>query len=142
MNKQRVNIELKWSGMQQTAFHILLLFGIYSFSSPAFAQSVVGSVLCSVYGLISFDIIRGLACLAVISLGVGAMLGRVTWGQAATVLAGTGGVFGALALAFAVMPVNTNSAFNGTLCAGQATTAQIQSAGANFIWSALGWVAF
>lgn len=90
-------------------FAILVLFaiGLYLLSSPAFAiGSAIANVLCSAYGLIVFDIGQGLATLAIVALGVGAMLGRVTWGQAVTVGAGIGCVFGALSMALSLAPLS------------------------------------
>lgn len=138
MNKQNIITMKKELGeIQQVILWMLLLLGTYLFSSPAFAQTVVGSVLCSVYGLVAFDIGQGLATLAIIALGVGAMLGRVTWGQAVTVIAGIGGTIGALVIMVAVTPVSLIAELNSGLCSAQATIAQTQSGVAAAVWSAL-----
>ncbi len=52
-------------------------------------------VLCTILLLILGDIGRGIATLAVMSVGIGAMLGKVTWGQAMTVAVGIAIMFGA-----------------------------------------------
>ncbi len=65
---------------------------------PANAHAVIspmGGVLCGIIEFIYGNFGRALATLAVISLGVGAMLGKVSWGLALTVAAGISVVFGA-----------------------------------------------
>lgn len=60
--------------------------------------SPMAIVLCRVVGMILDDVGRGLATLAVIVVGIGAMLGKVSWGMAMTVAVGIAVVFGAPAL--------------------------------------------
>lgn len=55
--------------------------------------SPMGNVLCGVISIIYGNFGRALATLAVISLGVGAMLGKVSWGLALTVATGISVVF-------------------------------------------------
>lgn len=57
--------------------------------------SPMEQVLCSILLLIVGDVGRGVATLAVMSLGIGAMMGKVSWGQALTVASGIGIMFGA-----------------------------------------------
>lgn len=72
----------------------LLAIGMYLlFCSPAFAGAI-GSMLCDTVGMVLLDIGRGLATIAVIALGVGAMMGKVSWGHGVLVLTGIGIVFG------------------------------------------------
>lgn len=56
--------------------------------------SPMEQVLCSILLLIVGDVGRGVATLAVMSLGIGAMMGKVSWGQALTVVSGIGIMFG------------------------------------------------
>ncbi len=81
----------------------------FAFSTPAYAipfidqilalltigLSPIEKVLCTVLLIIIGDVGRGIATLAVMSMGIGAMLGKVTWGQALTVAAGIAIMFGA-----------------------------------------------
>ncbi|MEZ5690145.1 MAG: TrbC/VirB2 family protein [Rickettsiales bacterium] len=101
---------------------VILLFLI--FTNPVFAQNAISNTLCSVYGIIYYDIGRGLATLAIVALCVGGLLGRVTFGQVATVLAGMGVLFGAIRLAFALTPVSITSALSLTACGITGTIAQ------------------
>lgn len=59
------------------------------------AASPMGNVLCAIVAIAYGNFGRALATLAVISLGVGAMLGKVSWGLALTVATGISVVFNA-----------------------------------------------
>lgn len=103
------------------------------FVSPLFAQTVIGGVLCSVYGLIYYDVGRGLATFAVIVLGVGAMLGRVTWGQAVVVGAGIAGLFGAMEFVSLLTTKSLLTTGNNFICGIQGSTASAAGGWATFI---------
>ncbi len=83
--------------------HLLLtvfaLMAVCITSDAAMAQqSPMGNVICGIIGIVYGNLGRGVAVLAVIILGVGAMLGKVSWGLAMTVGIGIGVVFGAVPL--------------------------------------------
>lgn len=61
--------------------------------APAYAQ--IGDLLCDVWWMLQGDLGRGLATLAVAALGIGAMLGKVSWGMAIMVAVGVAVLFGA-----------------------------------------------
>ncbi|MCE2926149.1 MAG: TrbC/VirB2 family protein [Rickettsiales bacterium] len=58
----------------------------------------MGQVLCTVVNFMYGNLGRGLATLAVITLGVGALLGKVSWGMAVTVGIGIAVMFNAEAI--------------------------------------------
>ncbi len=64
-----------------------------AFSFPAQAQ--IGETLCAMYSMLQSNVGRGLATLAIAILGIGAMLGKVSWGMAILVGVGIGALFGA-----------------------------------------------
>lgn len=68
----------------------LLALAIYAvFITPAMAGNTpMGNVLCSIVGMFTGNLGRGLATLAVLVVGVGATLGKVSWGMAITVAVG------------------------------------------------------
>ncbi|MEK6746378.1 MAG: TrbC/VirB2 family protein [Pseudomonadota bacterium] len=66
---------------------------------PSYAASAIYSVLCSVILMVIIDIGRGVATLAVIVLGISALMGRATWAQGLTILAGIAIIFGAPGIA-------------------------------------------
>src|ERR1700722_9468194 len=59
------------------------------------ANSPMGSVLCNIIGIIYGNLGRALATLAIIFLGIGALLAKVSWGLALTVCGGIGVIFSA-----------------------------------------------
>lgn len=70
-------------------------------AEPALAaagQSPMGNVICAIVGIIYGNLGRGLAVLAVIIVGVGGTLGKISWGMAITVAVGIATVFGAVPL--------------------------------------------
>lgn len=81
---------------------MLSLFAYLLWAEAANAAAIgsgMGSVLCALVAIIQGTPARALATLAVIALGVGALLGRVTYGQATIIAAGIGAIFGAAGLA-------------------------------------------
>ena len=58
-------------------------------------QTAMGNVLCKVVDMVYGNLGRGLATLAVIIIGVGATLGKVSWGLAITVGVGISVIFNA-----------------------------------------------
>lgn len=55
----------------------------------------MASVFCMVFNIVSGNLGRGIATLAVVALGVGAMLGKVSWGLALMLSGGIAVVFSA-----------------------------------------------
>lgn len=84
-------------------------------AEPAMAQmSPMGNVICFIIGIIYGNLGRGLAVLAVIIVGIGATLGKVSWGLAMTVAIGVGTVFGAVPLvAYLISGASTTSVCYG-----------------------------
>jgi len=67
-------------------------------------DSPMGFVLCSVAKWIIYgNLGRGLATLAIVVVGVGATLGKVSWGLAITVAVGISVVFGSPSIVTALM---------------------------------------
>lgn len=68
--------------------------------SAVFAQS--GSFkegLCNAVELVTSDAGKAIATAAVITIAIGALLGKVSWGMAVMIAAGIAGIFGAPAIA-------------------------------------------
>lgn len=75
------------------ALAIYILLCSHAFALTGFTP--IGIVLCNVVTMIWSDIGRGIATLAVMIIGIGATLGKVTWGQAMLVAVGISLTFGA-----------------------------------------------
>ncbi len=67
----------------------LLMQTAYATATP------MGDVLCSIVGMVYGNLGRGLATLAVVIIGVGATLGKTSWGLAMTVAVGIAVIFNA-----------------------------------------------
>lgn len=87
-----------WLGFCIFAAYALLT----AFPAYAGTSSGLAAILCDVYDIVHDDVGRGLATLAVISLGVGAMFGKISWGLAVTVGVGIGILFGANTLSYLI----------------------------------------
>ena len=80
----------------------LLIAGVFVFFlMPEYAQALVG-VLCSVVNMFLGQAGRAIATLAIIFLGVGATLGKVSWGLALTVAVGIATMLGAPGILFLI----------------------------------------
>jgi type IV secretory pathway VirB2 component (pilin) len=91
---------MKLKMAQSLTFYTLLVVAIILlFPEIAHAQTprttAMGNVLCAVVEMVMGNMGRGLATLAVIIIGVGATLGKVSWGLAITVAVGIAVIFNA-----------------------------------------------
>ena len=65
-------------------------------AAPAAADNdVVGQTLCRLVANLSGGVARGIATIAIFSVGVGLFLGKLNWGIAAATAAGVGIIFSA-----------------------------------------------
>jgi len=82
-------------GFLTIAFYILLCSAVIACSVPSGLGTPMGEVLCDVVLFIYGNLGRSLATIAVIILGVGALLGKTSWGIAITVSVGISVIFNA-----------------------------------------------
>lgn len=84
----------------------LALFAVYvvamlpetSLAQGAGADTEMGEVLCTVVDWFTGNLGQGIATLAIIVIGVGALMGKVSWGMAIIVGIGVAVIFGAGAI--------------------------------------------
>jgi len=85
---------------ENLSFFISILLLSLLYVSPAFAgaNTPMGNVLCTVVGWMSGNLGKGLETIMITTLGIGALLGKISWGTA--MLEGIGGalIFGAAQL--------------------------------------------
>jgi type IV secretory pathway VirB2 component (pilin) len=74
-----------------TIFMLLIMMS----QAHALVTSAMGNALCSIVEIVYGNLGRGLATLAVIIVGVGATLGKTSWGLAMTVAVGIAVMFNA-----------------------------------------------
>jgi type IV secretory pathway VirB2 component (pilin) len=92
-------------GISPAQAFLLAIIVYFAFSSLAMAAcfqsndiTPMGMVLCRVVDFMYGNLGRGLATLGIITLGIGALLGKVTWGMALTVGIGISVIFNAEAI--------------------------------------------
>jgi hypothetical protein len=103
MNFTKFQIELN----AELSWRLVLLFSAiciiitsadaaFAAAAPAAADNdVVGQTLCRLVANLSGGIARGIATIAIFSVGVGLFLGKLNWGIAAATAAGVGIIFAA-----------------------------------------------
>ena len=80
---------------------LMVMLGAVIIMMPDFAHAAntpMGNVLCTVVAWFTGNTGKGLATIAVTIIGIGALLGKVSWGMAIIVGIGVAIVFGAAAL--------------------------------------------
>lgn len=70
----------------------------FATTATAGADTVIGNMLCTVVTWFTGSAGKGLATLAIIVIGVGALMGKVSWGMAIIVGLGIALIFGAAAM--------------------------------------------
>ncbi len=88
-------------GKEKTMSYMIALVAVYAAAMlpmdamASAGPAALGDVLCNVVGWFTGTIGAGIATLAIIVIGVGALMGKVSWGMAIIVGLGVGIIFGA-----------------------------------------------
>ena len=87
------NLSVAW----QISLMVMLSAAVIMMPDFAFASNdtPMGNVLCTVVGWFTGNTGKGLATIAITVIGIGALLGKVSWGMAMIVGIGVAIVFGA-----------------------------------------------
>jgi len=93
MKTSTKDLSLAW----QISLMVMLSVLVVAMPDMAFAQvnTPMGNVLCTVTGWFTGNTGKGLATIAITVIGIGALLGKVSWGMAMIVGVGVAIVFGA-----------------------------------------------
>ena len=105
-----MNLTLNKERLMSFAWALLIAYGAMLVPSDAFAtetNTTIGETLCKVAGWFTGQIGQGIATIAIVIIGIGALMGKVSWGMAIIVGLGVAVVFGAPAIV-------TELASNGT----------------------------
>ena len=82
---------------------LAVAFAIAIFILPGYAHAgAINTVLCSIVNMVMGTMGRALATLAIIVVGIGATLGKVSWGLAITVAVGISVMLGAPNILFSL----------------------------------------
>lgn len=104
MSKQAIAATMveQRDNQQLAAAAIFAVIVYFMFCVPGYAASAIANVLCNVTTTVIVDVGRGIATLSIIVLGISALLGRATWAQGLTILAGIAIIFGAPGIALSL----------------------------------------
>ena len=83
----------------------------YAQTAANSTDTVVGNTLCRVVGWFTGNTGKGIATIAIIVIGVGALMGKVSWGMAIIVGIGVALIFGAASI---VNSISSNAAAGGS----------------------------
>jgi len=81
--------------VKRYALLLLVAMAMYLLFYSQASATPVAEVLCSVASMIFLDVGRAIATLAIVTLGISALLGKATWAQALTICTGIGIMVGA-----------------------------------------------
>ena len=94
-----MKLTLTTEKMKSLAMALFVAYAVMLLPMDALADgggpSAIEDVLCNVVGWFTGSIGAGIATLAIIVIGVGALMGKVSWGMAIIVGIGIGVIFGA-----------------------------------------------
>ena len=100
LTKKRASLSESW----QLCFMMMLAAALIITPELALATNAVEETLCKIRLLITGTTGKALATIAVTIIGIGALLGKISWGMALIVGMGVAIVFGASSLVDAIKP--------------------------------------
>jgi type IV secretion system protein VirB2 len=112
------NVQVKSAqNMIDVCWHLTVVFAIYICTAlmPDVAHAnAIETVFCNVVGALTGTTGAAIATVAVIAVGVGALLGKISWGMALIVAVGIALVFGASSIVTAIAPSGTGGTCGST----------------------------
>ena len=110
--KTTKNLATAWqmSLMIMLSAIVIMLPDMAFAAAAAGVDTPLGGMLCNVAAFFTGNTGKGLATLAIIVIGVGALMGKVSWGMAIIVGLGIALIFGASAM---VTAIGTGTGANG-----------------------------
>ncbi len=116
MKTQTKDLSLTWQICLMVMLSAVIVM-MPDFAYAASSNTPMGNVLCTVLAWFTGNTGKGLATIAVTVIGVGALLGKVSWGMAMIVGIGVAIVFGAAGIVNAMGGGVTGITGNGTAAA-------------------------
>lgn len=86
---------LAWCLVLTYAMFLIPADALAAFSGPSGESDTLGNLLCGVADWFTGSVGKGIATLAIIVIGIGALMGKVSWGMAIIVGLGVAVIFGA-----------------------------------------------
>lgn len=94
---------------------VVVMLPDMAFAAAAGPDTTIGNMMCNVVTWFTGSTGQGLATIAIIVIGVGALMGKVSWGMAIIVGLGISIIFGAASLVTAMAGTNTQGGISGCL---------------------------
>ena len=108
-------------GMIDLCWHMTVLFAvcicisILPDTASATGSNAIETVFCNVVTLLTGTTGKAIATVAVIAVGIGALLGKISWGMALIVACGVALVFGAASIVDALAGSNAGTCASGSV---------------------------
>lgn len=102
-----MNVSINADKLKAVAWCMMLAYAMFLVPTAALAQSggdTIGDLLCNVAGWFVGPVGQGIATLAIIVIGIGALMGKVSWGMAIIVGIGVAVIFGAPSIVAELTP--------------------------------------
>jgi type IV secretory pathway VirB2 component (pilin) len=87
--------DLHWNILIAICLMAIVIMSSDSVFAAASDNDVIGSTLCSLVNKLSGSIAKAIATMAILAVGIGMFMGKLSWGTAALTAAGVGVIFGA-----------------------------------------------
>lgn len=97
---RNTTFELNYDLIWRIVLVLATISMVFTITGAAFAAktteiTVIGPLMCKIANGLTGGIARGIATIAIFSVGVGLFMGKLNWGTAAAVAAGVAIIFGA-----------------------------------------------
>lgn len=100
MNDQLTYLKAKLSTVDGWQLTVAFFIGAMILFNPALGLAATfGDGMCRAIGFVTGEAGKAIATAAIITIAIGALLGRVSWGMAVMIAAGIAGIFGAPTIA-------------------------------------------
>lgn len=91
----KLNADTSWKITNVFCLSALaLMLPEMAMATTTVADDVIGNTLCNVVEALQGRVGKGIATIAVVFLGIGLFLGKLSWGLAVAIGLGIGGIFG------------------------------------------------
>ena len=98
IGKFEINDELCWNLCIMFCVAAIVLMLPNFVYAQATSETTITTVLCNIVAVLTGQVGKGIATIAVVFLGIGLFLGKISWGVAVSTAIGIAGIFGAQAI--------------------------------------------
>jgi len=115
MKQSNETIDLVWNAtLAIAAVAIFAMLPLEALAADRGAGTALDNVLCNIVSFFTGAVGKGIATIALIIIGIGALMGKISWGMALIVAMGIAMVFGATTLVDALGAKDAGGSTNCT----------------------------